>query len=63
MQLTGLAVTPQALHLMRNSFISSAPGGHQFLAANRAISGKFQRLETIVSVIIELFRGGTKAPC
>lgn len=59
-QLTGLAVTPQAPHLMRNHFISSAPGGHQFSTANLVISGKFQRLGTIISMIV-FFPGGTKA--
>lgn len=54
-QLTGLAVTPQAPVLMRNHFISSAPRGHLFSAANQTISSKFQRLETIISVISEPF--------
>lgn len=38
---------------MRNHFISSAPEGHPFNAANRTISGKLQRLGTIILVIRE----------
>lgn len=46
---------PTAPYLMRSHFISSALGGHQFSATNRGIRAKFQRLETIVSVITETF--------
>ena len=47
---------------MRHHFIDPAPGGHQFSAVNRAISGKFQRLETIISVIIEPFQASPRLP-
>ena len=62
MQLRGLVVTSWAPHLMKNHFIAPAPGGHQFSAVNRAISGKFQRLETIISVIIEPFWASPRLP-
>lgn len=61
-QLRGLVVTLWAPHLMRNHFIAPAPGGHQFSAVNQAISGKFQRLEKIISVIIEPFRASPRLP-
>ena len=61
-QLRGFAVTSWAPQLIRNHFIAPAPGHHQFSAATRAISGKFQRLETIISVIIEPFWTSPRPP-
>lgn len=46
---------PTAPYLMRSHFISRAPGGHHFSAANRGIHAKFQRGETIIPGITETF--------
>jgi hypothetical protein len=43
---------PLGPHLVRNHVISSAPQGHLFPTANRAISGKFWSPGTIICVIM-----------